>query len=82
MQRARDAEVEDDRVAAGQHDVFGLDVAVDDAVLVGVLQGATDLARDLECGVERELGFGGQALPERLALGERHDVIHQAAGLA
>ena len=57
VQRARDAEVEDDRVSSGQHDVVGLDVAVDDAVLVGVLQGAADFAGDLKRGVERELRF-------------------------
>ena len=67
---------------AGQHDVLRLDVAMDDAVLVGVLQGAADFAGDLERGVERELLLPREPLPERLALGERHDVVEQAAGLS
>ena len=66
---------------AGQHDVLGLDVPMDDPVLVGVLQGAADFAGDLERGVERKLLFPREPLPEGLALGERHDVVQQAAGL-
>ena len=36
------------RVAGGEQDVLGLDVAVDDAVLVRVAQGVGDLARDAD----------------------------------
>ena len=81
MQGPGDAEVGDDGLAAGQHDVLRLDVPMDDAVLVGVLQGAADFAGDLERGVERKLLFPREPLPERLALGERHHVVEQAAGL-
>ena len=75
-----DAEIGNHGLPAGQHDVFRLDIAVDDAVLVGVLQGAADFAGDLERGVEWQLLFPREPLPERLALGERHHVVQQATG--
>jgi hypothetical protein len=34
-------------MAAAQHDVFRLDVAMQDAVAVGVTEGARDFPRDL-----------------------------------
>ena len=82
MQGPGDAEVGDHGLPARQHDVLRLDVAMDDAVLVGVLQGAADFAGDLERGVERKLLFPREPLPERLALGERHHVVEQAVGLS
>ena len=82
LQRPRDAEVHDHRVAAGEHDVVRLDVAVDHAVFVGIPERAADFAGDLHRRVDRELRFAREPLPQRLALDERHDVIDQAAGLA
>ena len=41
--------------SVGEQDVLGLDVAVDHAVLVGVLERAGRLARDPERVVHREL---------------------------
>ena len=82
VQGPGDAEVGDDGLPAGQHDVLRLDVPMDDAALVGVLQGAADFAGDPERGVERKLLFPGEPLPERLALGERHHIVQQAAGLS
>ena len=55
---------------------------MDDAALVGVLQGAADLAGDLERGLQRELALPCQPLAERLALGVGHDVVEQAVGLS
>ena len=57
-----DAEIGDHGLPAGEHDVLGLDVAVDDPVVVGVLQGAADFAGDLERGRR-----AGAADPERAA---------------
>ena len=51
----RDAEVGDDGVALLEQDVLGLDVAMDDAVRVGVAERVGDLAGDAERVVEREL---------------------------
>ena len=55
----------------GNHDVLGLDVTVDDARLVGLLQPAPDLARDLEGAQEVELAALDEGL-DGLALDELH----------
>ena len=70
----RDAEVGDDGVAALEQDVLRLDVAVDDAVGVGVAQRVGDLAGDLERVVDGELLFAVEPVAEGLALDEGHDV--------
>ena len=49
------------------HDVRGLDVAVDDPLAVRVVEGGGDLAGDIECLVERHDAVGELASP----LGER-----------
>ena len=46
--RARDAEVGDERLPVAEQDVLGLDVAMDDAVPVRVVERERDLARDPE----------------------------------
>jgi hypothetical protein len=55
---------------------------VDDAVLVGVVEGAGGLAGDLDGVVHRELPLSPEALTERLALHERHGEPELAGGLA
>ena len=54
------------RAARGQHDVAGLEVAVDDAVLVRSIQRLGNLRGDLERLRERD-GAASQPLRERLA---------------
>ena len=49
-----------------QQDVFGLDIAVDDAVAVGVVEGAGDFAGGADGGVQGELLFATQPIAERL----------------
>ena len=66
----------------GEHDVLGLDVAVDEAALVGVLQGLGDLDDDLERLVLAEDLAGGQLVVDRVALDVLHDEIVVVAGLA
>ena len=60
--RPRDPEVGDDRLAVLQQDVLRLDVAVDDALPVGVVERAGDLADDARCVLERQRPFARQAL--------------------
>ncbi len=61
-----------------QEDVLGLDVAVDDAVLVGVLQRVGDLASDTERIVDGKLLLALEPVAERFAVDERHHVEHGA----
>ena len=67
---------------AEEQDVLRLDVAVDDAALVRVLERFGRLAGDAERVVQRELLLAVEPVPERLALDERHDVVEQPLGLA
>ena len=75
--RAGDAEVHDlDGAVVGDHDVRGLDVAVDDAVAVAVGEGVEDPLGDAE-------GLGRRqraALGEDLAQGPAVDVLHDDEG--
>src|SRR2546430_16273235 len=75
--RARDTEVGHPGVIAGQEDVFGLDVAMDDAVSVRVGQCVTDLEGDAQRRLEWQALLPLQAGPQRLALDVRHPVITQ-----
>ena len=73
----RDAEVHDlHRAGGGQHDVSGLDVAVDDPHPVGVLQGVQDTGDDLH----RLRNRDGLALAEELAHRVPLDVLHDDVG--
>ena len=69
-----DAEIGDDRGVAGEQDVVRLDVAVHDAVVVGVGERARDVAQDAH-----DLGDGqrpaGQPRAQAFALDERHGVV-------
>ena len=72
-ERLGQAEVEDlDRAVPRQLDVRGLQVAVDDAVLVGVLEGLRDLLRDRQRFVDGDRALG-DALVEGRALDQLHD---------
>lgn len=77
-----DAEVGDLHASAGvEEDVFGLDIAVEDAFLVGVLKCVADFWDDGE-------GFGGgefahaHGLAKVEAIDEFHDEVIEAAGVA
>ena len=78
----RDAEVGHQRAAVVQQDVLGLDVAVDHAVPVRVVEGVGHLAGDADRVVHRELLLAVEPVAQRLALDEGHDVEEVAVGLA
>ena len=66
------AEVEDlDDAIAGDHDVLGFQVPVDDAGRVGLGQPLGDLRRDRQDLAEGERGPGGE-LPKGLSFDELH----------
>jgi hypothetical protein len=78
----RDAEVGHERPAVVEQDVLGLDVPVDHAVPVGVVERRGHLARDADGLVHRKLLLAVQPVAERLALDVRHDVEQERVGLA
>ena len=80
LHRERDAEVGHQCVPVLQQDVFGLDVAVDDALGVGMLQRVGDFTRDAQRVGNRQLSLAFEALAERLAAHERHHVVQQGVG--
>ena len=81
-ERARDSEVRDHRVTALKQNVRRLDVPVDDPVVVGVLQGVSDLVRYPECVSDRKPAFTLEAVAQALSFDEGHGVIQRAAGVA
>ncbi len=77
-----DTEVRDQRVPFAEQDVAGLDVAMDDALTVGVVKSLGHLGGDRHCLVDRELNLRFEPLPKGLALDVRHDVVEKAGRLA
>ena len=74
-----DAEVGHEDVPAGEQDVLGLDVAVDNAVRVRGIERAQQFARDAQRVLDRELAFPGNAVPQRLPLDVGHDEVEHFA---
>ena len=70
----RDAEVGYQCAPVVQQDVLGLDVAMDHAVAVGVVEGGGHLGRDPDSIAHRELLFAVEPVAERFAFDVRHDV--------
>ena len=59
--------------------ILGLEIAVDDALAVRVVERRGDRGRDSDCFVDRELLFTIEPRAERFAFDERHDVEQQVA---
>ena len=55
---------------------------MDDAVVVGVVEGAGDLAKNADAFVDRELALAGEPRAQRLTLDVRHREIRNAPGVA
>ena len=75
IQRPGDTEVGNQRPALGQEDVLGLDVAMDHALAVGIVQRCGDLTRDPDRLGHRELGRVVQPVPKRTPRDTRHRVV-------
>ncbi len=77
-----DAEIGDQGLLVVEQDVLGLDIPVDDAVAMRVIQRRADFGGDAHGIRDGELLLSRQAIAERLALDERHDVVRRAVDLA
>jgi hypothetical protein len=82
LHREGNTEIRDERVSALQEDVLGLDVAMDDALGVRVVQRISNLPSDCNGVFNRQLCFAGQSRSQGLARHQRHDVIQLAFRLA
>ncbi len=65
-----------------QQDVLGLDVPVDDAVAVGIVERARDLGGDPDRVVDRQLLLPDKPVAQRFAFDERHRIEEKAVGFA
>ena len=77
--RARDAEVRDDRVPFLQQDIAGLDVEMDDALAMRVVERQRDLATESDDVVGRKPRLAAQPIAQRLAGGKRRHEIEESA---
>ncbi len=66
------------RATVAQEDVLGLDVPVDDTLVVRVLQCVRDLGGNVHRLVDAELLLAIELLPERLPFHVRHDVVQES----
>ena len=67
-------------MAALQQDVLGLDVAMDDLAVVGVLEGFGGFADDPEGVLDGKLVLPHQPVAKGLPLDERHHIVKEAVG--
>jgi len=79
--QTRDAEIGDQRVVAAQQDVLRLDIAMNDAAVVRVIQRIGDLARDAQRLGERQPA-AVQPPAQRFPFDERHREPEIPAGFA
>ena len=77
LHQLRDPEVGHQGVTAGQEDVLRLDIAMDHAVFVRVLQRVADLGRDADGVVDREWSVATEPLPQRLSFHVFHYIEQQ-----
>jgi hypothetical protein len=80
IERPRHPEIQDHGPPPGDHDVFGLHVAVHDGPPVGVGQGGEDVPENPDHFVHRNRLVVLQAAAERLPLDEGHGVVAEPVG--
>ena len=81
-QRLGDTEVDEQRMAVGDHDVVGLDVAVHDALPMRMREAVDHVAQEAHGVGRRERAVARDQAAKRIALHVRHHVVEQAVGLA
>jgi hypothetical protein len=74
-----DAEVRHQRLAGGQQDVLGLDIAMHDAVAVGVVQRPRHFPGNGDRSVDLELRLPVQPVPEGFGLDVGHHIVEHVA---
>ncbi len=77
IDRARDAEISDDRVPAREQNILRLDIAVNDSLRVRVRQSVGCFAADLGGGVDGQLPLPMDPCPQRLAADVGHEIVEQ-----
>ncbi len=76
------AEVGDERMVSADQHVVRLDIAVNDALLMGVGQRIYHVPQQADSLDHRQLPFTGELGAQRFAVDERHGVKEELAGLA
>ena len=76
----RDAEVGDHGLTVGQQYIFRLDVAVDHALPMGVVECASDFAGNAQRFAHRQLTLTLESSSQRFAFDIRHHIKQQAIG--
>jgi hypothetical protein len=76
----RDPEIAEHRLPVVQQDVLGLDVAMEHPLPVRVIESPGDHGGDMNRLAHRKLSLARQAVPERLAAHERHDIVQEVPG--
>ena len=80
--RERDPEIGDHRLAGLEQDVLRLEIAMDDAVGVGVIQRGREQGDQPDDIVHRQFAFALEPGPQGLAFDVRHDVIQEPVRFA
>jgi hypothetical protein len=80
VQRLRDAEIGHQGMVPGEHHVVGLDVPVNQAAGMRILEGVGDVAQDPHGPIHRQPAFSSHQRAERLTLHVRHDVVEKLGG--
>ena len=78
LDRQRDPEVREHRLAFVEQNVLRLDISMDHAMSVGVVERARDLPRNRESFFQPKLLFAGELRPKRFPTHERQDVPDEA----
>ena len=80
--RERHAEVRHERLSVVQQDILRLDVPVDHAMTVRVVERASDRLGDVNCLVDRQLLLATKAISQVLVVDVRHHIVEEPVRFA